>query len=71
MLLRRAYSHHPHLYKYLIEYKYMVKFSRGVEEENGRIVVICEDVYTAKFINKEYGEKIRKFCSGREVEFTA
>jgi len=41
VLLRCAYSHHPHLYKYLIEYKYMVKFSRGVEEEKPKRTCSC------------------------------
>jgi len=31
-LLRYAYSHHPQLYKYLMQYKYMVKFGRTETE---------------------------------------
>jgi len=41
---------------------------REIVEENGRIVVVYEDGYTAMYAEKEYGEKIREFF-GREVEF--
>jgi len=48
-------------------YSLIERDTKRVMEENGKIMIVCKE-HTAKYIEREFGERIKEFF-GREIEF--